>query len=218
MWSGEVHFIWLAEKIVYCNVFADEIKCFAVERGMNRRHEASYCLRVARWFRNAQYFCLSNLGRWGEGGGRCESVVGCGLLPLFHSDTAGKEVLYFCWFSTNLSLLTNLLTLISKVPSSYASSSPLIHLFSSRLLFCIFIFLFYFPLSVPHYLSSSFLDYFYALYPVLILFLLSILLFLLTFVSSFLLFPVSYSFPDLLSFLSPSSIFLLSVPFPCLLL
>lgn len=143
-------------------------------------HEASYCLRVSRWFRKALYFCLSNLGR--------EAVsqsVGCGLLPLFHSDTAGKEVLYFCWFSTNLPLVTNLLTLISKVPSSQASFSPPINLFSSRPLFCIFIFLFYFPLSVPQYLSSSFLKYFYVLPSVLILFLLSILLFLLTFVCSF---------------------------------
>ena len=188
---------------------------------MNRRHEASYCLRVARWFRNALYFCLSNLGRWRRGvgwGGAVSQSVGCGLLAVFRSDTGGKEVLYFCWFSTNLSLVTNLLTLISKVPSFYASSSPLIHLFSSRPLFYTFIFLFYFPLSVPYYLSSSFLDYFYVLPPILILFLLSFLLFLLSFVCSFLLFPVSYSFPDFLSFLSPSSIFLLSVPFPCLLL
>ena len=166
--------------------------------------------------------CISVCLIWGGGGGgwggAVSQSVGCGLLAVFRSDTGGKEVLYFCWFSTNLSLVTNLLTLISKVPSFYASSSPLIHLFSSRPLFYTFIFLFYFPLSVPYYLSSSFLDYFYVLPPILILFLLSFLLFLLSFVCSFLLFPVSYSFPDFLSFLSPSSIFLLSVPFPCLLL
>ena len=101
----------------------------------------------------------------------------CGFLPSVHSDTTGKEVLYFCWFSTNLPLVTNLLTLISKVPSSQASSSPPVQLFSSRPLFCTFIFLFYFPLSVLYYLYSSFLNYFYVLPSVLVLFILSILFF-----------------------------------------